>query len=448
MSESRAERHPRQQAGPAAAPGRSGNGPDTNDRGWRPGLTPVSLVLALLVAYLLMEIQLLLILLILAVIFATLIERPVDILQERHVPRGLSILLMYVAIFAVLGLFSVGVAPVIREQVAIFREQAPGQIQELEQTWQESTNPILNGVGRDALLRVIQFLEDPATDLPIPDGAADVVIGLATGVGGGVIGLVTTLVIAFYYLMEKNWLRQIVLEQLKPSNRDHVARILDSVETKVGDWMRGQLVLMLVIGVAATVGYGILGVRFWPLLGIWAGLTELIPIVGPWLGGIPAVIIALTQGWDKALIVVGFILVLQSIENYVLVPRVMRGAVGLSPMTVFLAILAGTQFLGILGAVLAIPVAAAVQVLLSDYFRSRREEYLAETPSAPTSWQWMRGQLVPTVGGVDPGPSGGNGAPADRQQQPGARSPAKRRNWSRETISRPLTKRDKTDERD
>lgn len=444
MSESRAERHPRQQPpAPATPPVRAGNGAETQERSWRPGLTPVSLVLSLLVAYLLLEIQLVLILLILAIIFATLIERPVNLLQSRHVPRALSILIMYVVIIAGLTLFFVGVAPIIRDQVMIFREQAPVQIQELEQTWAASPNPILNGVGRDGLQRAIQFLEDPATDIQIPDGAADAVIGLATGVGGGVIGLLTTLVIAFYYLMEKKWLRQIALEQLRPSNRGHLSQILDSVESKVGDWMRGQLVLMLAIGTCATIGYGILGVRFWPLLGIWAGLTELIPIVGPWLGGVPAVIIALTQGWDKAIIVVGFIVLLQSLENYILVPRIMRGAVGLTPMTVFLAILAGTQFLGILGAVLAIPVAAAVQVLLSDYFRSRREHYLAETPPAPTSWPWLRGQRVATPGG-DLAIEFDDGAPLD-QPRPAGRTQIKRRAWSRDATARTPT-RDRRDQ--
>lgn len=437
MSESRAERHPHQPPPVTVPPSQVTATTDTNDRGSRPGLTPVTLVLSLLVAYLLLEIQLLLVLLMLAVLFATLIDRPVTLLQERHLPRPLSILLVYITIFAGIGLFSVSVAPAIREQAAIFREQAPGQIQELEQTWQESPNPILSGVGRDVLLRAIDFIDQPPSDVTVPEGAADVVIGFATGIGGGVIGLLTTLVIAFYYLMEKKWLRQIVLEQLKPSNRDHVSQIIDSVESKVGDWMRGQLVLMLVIGACATVGYGVLGVRFWPLLGIWAGLTEIIPIVGPWLGGIPAVIIALTQGWDKAIIVIGFIVLLQSFENYILVPRVMRGAVGLSPMTVFLAILAGTQFLGIMGAVLAIPVAAAVQVLLSDYFKTRREKYLAEARSVANSWQWMRGQRVVTPdGGVSP-VAGTTAASGDPQSPAVSRSQARRRNGNQPHISRP-----------
>lgn len=437
MSESRAERHPRQSPPPSAPPGRPSNGGDHPERSWRHGLTPVSLVLSLLVAYLLLEIQLVLILLILAIVFATLIERPVELLQARHVPRPLSILMMYIAIIAGVVLFFVAVAPVIRDQVNIFREQAPGQLDALEQSWEQSSNPILSGIGREGLLRVNQFIENPGVDLPgaVPDGAADVVIGLATGVGGGVIGLLTVLVIAFYYLLEKDWLFSLTLEQVRPSNRERIAGILTSVESKVGDWMRGQLVLMLVIGVTATIGYGLLGIRFWPLLGIWAGLTEIIPIVGPWLGGIPAVVFALTQGWDKAIFVVILIVLMQSLENYILVPRIMRGAVGLSPMTVFLAILAGTQFLGIMGAVLAIPVAAAVQVLLTDYFRARRDDYLADTSATTTSWQWLRGQRVAMPNGGEVPVVVDEVEPSGRQQQVGPGVKTTRRTWNRATTS-------------
>ena len=134
--------------------------------------------------------------------------------------------------------------------------------------------------------------------------------------------------------------------------------------------------------------------QFWPLLGLWAGITEIIPILGPWLGGVPAVIIALTQGWEKALLVIGFVVLLQLTENAVLVPRVMRGAVGLTPLTVFIAILAGTEFAGIPGALLAIPIAAVIQVMLSHYTEARREAKLAGLSALP-GWRWMRGSVSP-----------------------------------------------------
>ena len=100
----------------------------------------------------------------------------------------------------------------------------------------------------------------------------------------------------------------------------------------------------------------------------------------------PAVIVALTQGWEKALIVGLVIIGMQSLENWVLVPRVMRGAVGLTPLTVFVAILTGTQFMGVTGAILAIPIAAGIQVILTDYFSSR---LLRREPQQQSGWRWM-----------------------------------------------------------
>jgi hypothetical protein len=154
---------------------------------------------------------------------------------------------------------------------------------------------------------------------------------------------------------------------------------------------------------------------------LWAGVTEIIPILGPWLGGVPAVIIALTQGWEKAFLVIGFVVLLQLTENAVLVPRVMRGAVGLTPLTVFIAILAGTEFAGIPGALLAIPISAIIQVMLSHYTEARREAKLAGLSALP-GWRWMRGSVSPPAfsplvpetssdGGPALSPEVANGAP-------------------------------------
>jgi predicted PurR-regulated permease PerM len=355
-------------------------------------LTPLSFLVVLIVAYVLLQIQFVLVLLLMALVFATVIQKPVDHLERAHLPRPLAILLIYVGIIAFLAVLFTGLAPIIREQSQLFRVQAPESLDSLRGAWAGSANALLNGPGQQLLARAIAFITSPASqNVTVPQGAA---LGILTGIGGGVVGLLTVLVIAFYYLMERQWIRRIALSSSAPATRVRVIKIWDEVEEKVGDWLRGQLTLCLVIGVTATVGYGLMGISFWPLLGLWAGITEIIPILGPWLGGIPAVIIALTQSWEKALLVAGFVVLLQLMENTILVPRIMRGAVGLTPLTVFIAILAGTEFAGVPGALLAIPVAAVIQVLLSNYTQARREARLADQSSLP-GWRWMRGSIAP-----------------------------------------------------
>jgi len=389
----------------------------------------VTLLLVLIVGYLLIQVQFVLVLVLLSLVFATVIQTPVDALERRHVPRPLAILLMYIAIVGALTALFVLLSPAIREQAVAFREQAPQSLADLRAAWLSSGNALLAGPGQQVLDRGITFINNPdqVQGMSVPQGAA---LGLLTGLGGGIIGLVTVLIISFYYLMEKSWIRRIVLLDAAPGTRIRVSRIWDEVEQKVGDWLRGQLTLCLVIGVTATIGYAVMGIQFWPLLGLWAGVTEIIPILGPWLGGVPAVFIALTQGWEKGFLVAGFVVLLQLTENAVLVPRVMRGAVGLTPLTVFIAILAGTEFAGVAGALLAIPIAAVIQVMLSHYTEARREAKLAGRTALP-GWRWMRGSVSPPAfAPVAPDVGDENGPRESRETTNGAPG------WSADVLSR------------
>ena len=397
----------------------------------RGGLTPLSLLVVLIVAYLILQVQFVLVLLLLALVFATVIQQPVDALERRHVPRPLAILLVYAALIGGLTVLFYALSPVIRAQAVAFREQAPASLAALQAAWAGSGNALLAGPGADLLGRGIAFIENPGQrNVAVPqDAAVELLTGLGGGIIGGLIGLVTVLIVTFYYLMEKAWIRRVVLIDTAPETRIRVSRIWDDIEQKVGDWLRGQLTLVLVIGITATVGYALMGISFWPLLGLWAGMTEIIPILGPWLGGIPAVIIALTQSWEKALLVVGFVVLLQMTENAVLVPRVMRGAVGLTPLTVFIAILVGTEFAGIPGALLAIPIAAAIQVLVSHHSEARREARLADRSTLPR-WRWMRGAVAP------PGFAPGVTAPAGEHPPAGAEAVNGAPGWNAEVLSR------------
>ncbi len=353
----------------------------------RPSLTPLSLLFVLLIAYVIFKIQLVLILTLLALIFATAIEGPLRRLEVRRIPRGLGILMIYVGIIGAIALLVVGIVPVVSDEASQFREELPADIRDLQQEWNQSSNPLLNGTGADLLGQAADAIEEP----PAPE--QETTINVATTIGGAIVGVLTVFAIAFYYLMEKSLLRRLVIQELRPEAQVRVNRLWDESERKVGDWLRGQLTLCLIIGVTATIGYGIMGIQFWPLLGLWAGITEIIPILGPWIGGVPAVLVALTMGWQEAMFVTGFIVVLQFLENMVLVPRVMRGAVGLTPLTVFVAILAGTQFYGPIGALLAIPIAALVQILITDYLDRRRGAHRPGGTLNLPGWRWMRGPL-------------------------------------------------------
>jgi predicted PurR-regulated permease PerM len=341
-------------------------GPDGGTRS-RPSLTPVSLLIVLLIFYLMVQIQIIVFLLLFAVLFATVIERPVIRLEHRGVPRPIGILLTYVAIL--LGLVGLGLifVPIISNEARAFSAEVPILLDDVAANWRTSDNQLLSRTGYRLVTQLKFRIENP----PPPTGGT--AIGLLTGVGTVAFGLVATFVIAFYYLMEKRLFKQLILQNLGSQTRERVNSLWNDVEMKVGQWLRGQLTLCVIIGVCAGIGYGLIGLRFWLLLAVFAGITEIIPIIGPWIGGIPAFMVALLDSWQKAIIVAIFLIMLQFLENSVLVPRIMKGAVGLSPLTVFLAVLAGGEFMGPLGALLAIPFAAAVQIIIADALRMRQQ---------------------------------------------------------------------------
>src|SRR6185295_1019057 len=135
----------------------------------------------------------------------------------------------------------------------------------------------------------------------------------------------------------------------------------NAAETRLGMWVRGQLILMSAIGVATGVTYSLLGLPSALLLGLIAALTEAIPIIGPLLGAIPAVLVAATVSPELAIIVAGVYVVIQLIEGSVLVPLVMRNSVGISPLLILLSLLIGGAVAGLVGAFLAVPVAASLE---------------------------------------------------------------------------------------
>jgi hypothetical protein len=159
--------------------------------------------------------------------------------------------------------------------------------------------------------------------------------------------------------LERFW-----LSLASSARRPRLLYIWREIESRLGGYVRGQLLLMMTIGVISSIGYLVIGLPFPLALGVLAGLFEFIPMVGPILGAIPAVIVALSISPQAALLVVVFTIVVQMAENHILVPRLMGRSVGVSPIMVILAVFAFTSLLGFTGAFLAIPLAAILQVLM------------------------------------------------------------------------------------
>jgi predicted PurR-regulated permease PerM len=195
--------------------------------------------------------------------------------------------------------------------------------------------------------------------------------------------IVMVFLLAYYWLTERATIKRAVL-RLVPSRR---ARQVNAtwlqVEAKLGAWVRGQLFIMLVVGLFSGLIFLALGLPNPLLLAVLGGLCQIIPIVGPFLAFLPALLVALTLDPTKALILVGAALVFQQVVGNILIPRVMSQSLGVSPLTVILGIMIGSILYGGAGALLAVPIAAAIQVIINESLGPALDEETASLPLAP-----------------------------------------------------------------
>jgi predicted PurR-regulated permease PerM len=192
------------------------------------------------------------------------------------------------------------------------------------------------------------------------------VIGAIGGIFGGVFGVVTILVLTFYLLIESRALFEAGLRLVDPARRPQVREAASRIVEKVSAWLLGQLMLAGIIGATTALGLGLLGVPYFWVLAILAAAGEFVPYVGPLLAAVPALVLAATVSWSLALWTGVFYLVQQQVENHVLVPKLMSQQVGLLAAVVVIAILVGGAAFGVSGAILALPTAAIIQVLVQE----------------------------------------------------------------------------------
>jgi predicted PurR-regulated permease PerM len=196
--------------------------------------------------------------------------------------------------------------------------------------------------------------------------ALGTVLGAVGAVLGGLFGLFTILILTFYLLVEADSLRDTMLRLFPAHNRPRVAAAAADITLKVSAWLGGQLLLGAIIGVTSAIGLWLLGIPFFYVLALISAVGELIPVVGPILAAIPAIAVAATVSMEKVLFVIVFFVAQQQFENHVLVPKVMERQVGVTAVTVIVALLIGGSLLGIVGALLAVPTAAILQVILTE----------------------------------------------------------------------------------
>jgi predicted PurR-regulated permease PerM len=334
---------------------------------------PVNVALATAMALLVVEafrfievIQGVLVLLLLAVILATAIEPLVVVLRRVGFERGYSVLLIYLVIVSVVVVLLVLMGQVVVGQLAALVTSLPY----LSRRISDLALTLPAGLAQNLALNVSAAISSAQTRISLEsilaNGTFSGLLFATVSFVEAIFAAVTVLVLAYFWVAERLAIRRLVVRALPVERRPQALTIWETVEQKLGAWARGQLLLMVVVGTVQGVGYSMLGVPFAALLAVFAGAAEVIPMIGPYIGAAPAVLVALTQSWQLALLVVGYTVVVELVESNILVPRIFEHAVGLSPLTVIVALLVGAAAYGVLGALLAVPIAAAIQAVIAE----------------------------------------------------------------------------------
>jgi len=211
-------------------------------------------------------------------------------------------------------------------------------------------------------------LEEAVQNAPSGAGgnAVGTVLVAISSLIGGIFGLITILILSFYLLIEAHVMFEYFLRFVPAARRGDITVAAREAVTKVSAWLRAQFVLAAVMGTFAAVGLWLMDVPYFYVIALIAAIGETIPIVGPVIGGITAVSVAITVSPKLALIVGTYFLVLHQLEANILVPKIMERRVGVSPVAVMVALLVGGALWGLVGAVLAIPTAAILSVVIEE----------------------------------------------------------------------------------
>jgi predicted PurR-regulated permease PerM len=305
-----------------------------------------------------------------------LLEPAVRMFERVHIPRPLGAILAMLVLLAIIVAVGALVWPTVQEQGEEFIQQLPDLYVSVVDWLREFA--VTLGLNIDEFLSqraIEEWLRDPANQETIQE----LLFGFGAGAGVVLRGVAETIavlvlapVLAIYLLIDLNRFKKNSLELTPPRHRKEVAYVSGEVGTALGSFVRGQLLVSLIVGIASSIGMWAIDLPFWLLIGIISGFLNLIPFVGPVVGGALAALVALLDSnpWQAVWAVVIMIGV-QQLDNHLITPMIQRARVNLSPLVIVLALIVGGTLAGLLGVLVAIPATAATRIVVGHLWRTR-----------------------------------------------------------------------------
>jgi predicted PurR-regulated permease PerM len=337
----------------------------------------VAAVLALLRAA--WAVKNILLLVVVAAVLAVGLDPAVRRLERLNLPRGWAVLLILLATVGLIVLFSVLVIPPVARGIRQLASDIPGYIDRLQNQ---------NGWFRDVsrkydLSTKLKSLTDRLPSLA--SASMGKVLGITRSVASVIFNMLTILILTIYFLMALPRGERTAEGLIAGEHRQRNVRIFREALERIGGYVSGNIAISIIAGVASFIFLRVAGVPFAAALALWVAIADLIPTVGATLGAVAAVIVAFFSSVADGIATTIFFVVYQQVENYVIVPRVMKKAVDLSPAAVIVSVLIGGSLAGFAGALLALPLAAAVKVVIRDVWLGPRIEATTAPPPMPSA---------------------------------------------------------------
>lgn len=310
--------------------------------------TIVFAALFLLLLWFLYYIRDLILHLFVALLIMTILNPTVTKLSQYRIPRAVSVLLSYLIFLGILGGVIAGLAPPLIEQSTSFVNNLPKYIASLGVSSYFGDQVVSN------------FISELGT---LPGQIAKITVSLFSNL----IGVFTVLIFAFYMLLARERLDDQLSYLFGDKRKKKIGALIDRLEDQLGGWARGQLTLMFLVGFSTYVGLRLLGIPFSLPLSILAGLLEIVPYIGPIIAAIPAVIIAFGISPLIGIAATALAFLIQQVENYVFVPKVMEKSIGVSPIIILLALTIGFRVAGVAGVIISVPIVITIKVLSKEF---------------------------------------------------------------------------------
>jgi predicted PurR-regulated permease PerM len=284
--------------------------------------------------------------------------------ESNRMKRGVAVILLYAGIIGLLAFLLTSLVPAIVAETGDL-------IRNADTIWArflDTFGPLRDFVASHGLSQNLSEYLSSSAGGGI-SGAAGGLVATIRGFFGSVASLVIVFVVTFYLVVSEDALKRLFRAVAPDAYQPYLVDLFSRIEKAIGSWVRGQLILSAIVALAVYVILLILGVKYALILALAAGVAESIPYIGPIMAALPAILIAMTQSPLKALLVAIAYIVLQQTENHILVPKVMQKATGLHPIVSIFSLLIGAKTAGLIGALLAIPVATAISIVAEDLFR-------------------------------------------------------------------------------